>query len=59
MTTTFGVSQDDYLRKMVEENAILFAALYAVRAEANRYEDLSSKRIHTIAQEAIERVTKL
>lgn len=59
MTTTFGVSQDDYLRKIVAAYDILLYAMQDVREEANRYEDLSSKRIHTIAQEAIERVTKL
>ena len=57
--TTFGISQDAYLRRMVEANQILVVAMQQVRDEANRYEDLSSKRIHTIAQEAIERVTKL
>lgn len=59
MTTTFGVSQDEYLRRMVSSSQILLEALREIRDEANRYEDLSSKRIHTIAQEAIERVTKL
>lgn len=59
MTTTFGVSQDDYLRRTIAVNKILAEALLDIRDEANRYEDLSSKRIHTIAQEAIERVTKL
>ena len=57
--TTFGISQDAYLRGLINAKYILMLALEQVRDEANRYEDLSSKRIHTIAQEAIERVTKL
>ena len=57
--TTFGITQDAYLRSLINAKYILMLALEQVRDEANRYEDLSSKRIHTIAQEAIERVTKL
>lgn len=59
MTTTFGVSQDEYLRSLISAKYLLLEAIREIRDEANRYEDLSSKRIHGIAQEAIERVTKL
>lgn len=59
MTTTFGVSQDDYLRSLIASNQILLHAVVEVRYEANKGEDPLSKRIHSIAQEAIERVTQL
>lgn len=59
MTTTFGVSQDEYLRSLIASNRILLQAVVEVRYEANKGEDALSQRIHAIAQEAIERVTKL
>lgn len=57
--TTFGISQDQYLRRMISTSQILIEAIREIRDEANRSEDLSLRRIHIIADNAIERVTKL
>ncbi len=57
--TTFGISQDDYLRRMVEVNKILIAALQEIRDEANRYEAYFALRVHAMANSAIERAAKL